>query len=235
MFSGGASSSYMSWLVAQEHPNDTILLHTPTHSEHPDADRFRAQVAKFIGLPITVQADGRDIWQLFDDNHTLPSHFHPFCTRILKQEQKEKYLKSVSDDFVLYYGFGISEWRRVQKQVARAEAEGVKVAHPIFDKRISDEKIKSIIIKQWGICLPEPYLYLKHNNCIPCFKAGKGEWYKYWQYYSEQFWKASEKEKQWRYTVFEDASLEELAAQWAAQPEQIPMDEWDARPCMCAF
>ena len=86
LFSGGAGSAYMSWLVAKEYPNDTILLFNQTKSEHPDADRFRKQIANYIGLPITEISDGRDLWELIDDNKCLPSSFIPFCSRILKQE-----------------------------------------------------------------------------------------------------------------------------------------------------
>lgn len=235
MFSGGAASSYMSWLVAQEHPNDTILLHTPTYSEHPDADRFREQVAKYIGLPITVQADGRDIWQLIDDNHAIPSDFLPFCTRILKIDQTDKYLESIKDEFTLYYGYGVKEWRRVQKQIARFAVKGIKSAYPLFERRIHDDTIKHIITSEWGICLPEPYKSLQHNNCIPCFKGGKGHFKAVWQNYPEQYWKAAEAEEKWGYTVFDSITLRELAAQWGQDGEQITLDDSDTRPCMCAF
>ena len=62
MFSGGAGSSLVAKLVADEFGKEnTILLHTPTYAESPDADRFRQQVADYIGLPITVQEDGRSL------------------------------------------------------------------------------------------------------------------------------------------------------------------------------
>lgn len=178
----------MSSLVSQEQPKeDIILLHTPTYSEHPDSDRFRKEVSEYIGIPITEQADGRDIWELIDDNNALPSQFIPFCTRILKHEQSEKFYKTLNDDFILYLGYDIDEWRRVQKQTARFEVIGRKSKYPLFEKKIGKEEPKRIIQEEWGIRLPEPYEHLKHNNCIPCFKAGLKEWKLYWQHYPEQF------------------------------------------------
>lgn len=237
LFSGGAASSYVAYLVAQEH-KDTILLHTPTFSEHRDADRFRCQVARYIGLPITVWGDGRDIWELIDDNNCLPSQFIPFCTRILKQEAAEEYYKTLNDDYTLYLGYGMNEWRRIQKQTARFEQMGRKAKYPLFEKRISDEEIKRIIQEEWKIKLPEPYKYLKHNNCIPCFKAGTKEWKNYWRYYPEQFRKAVEKEKELGYTVFKGISLEELADIWQHNREyeckQLTLFE-DSIPCTCAL
>jgi len=70
---------------------NTILLFHDTKSEHPDSYRFREQVAKYVGVPITEVSDGRDLWELINDNKSLPSSFIPFCTRILKFEQGEKF------------------------------------------------------------------------------------------------------------------------------------------------
>ena len=96
LFSGGAGSAYMSYLVAKKYPNDTILLFNNPKAEHPDSDRFRKQIAEYIGLPITEISDGRDLWELIDDNKCLPSSFIPFCSRILKQEPAEKYYKTLN-------------------------------------------------------------------------------------------------------------------------------------------
>lgn len=81
-FSGGAASSYVAWLIAQKYDKkDIILLFHDTKTEHEDAYRFRKQVSEFIGIEITEVSDGRDLWQLIDYNHCLPSSFQPFCTR----------------------------------------------------------------------------------------------------------------------------------------------------------
>jgi len=239
LFSGGAASSYVAWLVAQEqNKKDVILLHTPTFSEHKDADRFRCQVARYIGLPITVWGDGRDIWELIDDNKCLPSQFIPFCTRTLKQDMAEEFYKTLDDDYTVYLGYGMDEWRRVQKQTARFEAIGRKSRYPLFERRIPDSEIKRIIQEEWKIELPEPYKYLKHNNCIPCFKAGKKTWQLYWKYYPDLFWKAAQKENELGHTVFKNISLKELADIWQHNKDfdcrQLSLFEDDI-PCTCAL
>lgn len=236
LFSGGAASSCIACLVAQEH-KDTILLHTPTYSEHPDADRFRKQVANYIGLPITIQADGRDIWQLIDDENCLPSNWIPFCTRILKQEQTKKFIQNLNDDFILYYGYGVDEWRRVQKQSVRFEQIGWKAQYPLFERKISDLQVKDTIKNVWRICLPEPYKYLEHNNCIPCWKGGKGHFQRVAKYYPEYFLKAIEKEKQIGHTVFKDCTLQDIWDEVQAKKNQVDWFEEleDTVPCMCAI
>jgi len=240
LFSGGAGSAYMSWLVAQEFPNDTILLFNNPKAEHPDADRFRKQVADYIGLPITEANDGRNLWQLIDDNKCLPSSFIPFCSRILKQEPAEKYYKSLTEDFTLYIGYDISEGRRIQRQTARIEHSGRKVRYPLMKHGLSSDAVKSIIKKEWKICLPEPYKYLRHNNCIPCFKGGIGHFKRVWRYYPEYFQKAIDKEKEIGNTVFKEKSLTEYAKEWQKNLDdniELFSDEEldDNIPCMCAL
>lgn len=237
LFSGGAASSYMSWLVAREqNKDDIILLHTPTGGEHEDSDRFRHQVADFIGLPIKTKALGMDIWTLIDYNKAIPNFHFPFCTRMLKQEQTEKFIKALNEDFILYYGFGPDEWKRVQKALARNESVNRKVKFPLWEKQITNEQVKQIIKNEWKICLPEPYKYLQHNNCIPCWKGSQKHFKAVWKYYPEQFWKAVEKEELWGpYTLF-SKSLRELASIWELENEQIALVELEESiPCMCAL
>lgn len=234
-FSGGAASAYVGWLVAKEHPDNTILLFHDTKTEHEDADRFRRQVAEYIGLPITEVSDGRDLWQVIEDNGIFPDSFKGFCTRILKVEQKEKYCKSLTEPFILYNGFGPDEWRRVQRATIRNEVRGWVEKSPLFELGITNEQVKKIIRDEWKICLPQPYIYLNHNNCIPCFKASKGHFYKVWKHYPEQFQKAKEYEEKIGHTALSDISLAELERAWQ-NSVNVEFDfAEESIPCMCAL
>lgn len=235
LYSGGANSSLVAYLLSRQFDKkDIILLHTPTYSEHPDADRFRNEFADFVGLPITVQADGRDIWQLIKDHHCLPSDRIPFCSEELKTIQSYKFYNTMADEFVVYYGYGANEYNRVQRSTARLEHAGFKSSYPLFNLGYSDAEIKNIIRKIFRICLPEPYLYLQHNNCLPCFKGGKQHFYQVWKYYPEYFEKAVKTEMKTGHTIFEHISLIKLREKWQSQ---IPLftEEDDLRPCMCAL
>lgn len=232
LFSGGCASSYVAHMVIEEFGRrDVILLHTPTFSEHRDADRFRCQVARHLKMPTTQWGDGRDIWQIIEDGHCLPSNFIPFCTQQLKQKMKAEFLKTLDDDYTEYVGFGMDEWQRVQRSSARAESEGKKVRFPLFEQKISNTEVKRIIREEWKIELPSVYKYLNHNNCIPCFKAGKKSWRAYLKHWPEEFQKAVEAEKAIGHTVFKDKSLEELAKEWAVDSCQL--DLFDGVPCEC--
>ena len=241
LFSGGAASSYVAYLLKQDKAidnKDIVILHTPTLSECDDSEKFRLKVARYLKLPMTVWGDGRDIWELIDDYGAIPGQFMPFCTERLKQEMKEqyfRYLKRCKEEWAEYVGYGPDEWQRVQKSLARNEALGRTVKFPLFEKKITSDECKRIIRDEWKIDLPSSYKTLQHNNCIPCFKGGK-EYFRavYWNY-PEQYQKAVEKEQQVGHTVFKDASLKELAEifekdkQWKDAQFQIA----DFIPCDC--
>ena len=66
LFSGGAASSYVAYLVKKEQEEkgnikDIVLLHTPTLSECEDSEKFRLKVARYLKLPMTVWGRGEDI------------------------------------------------------------------------------------------------------------------------------------------------------------------------------
>ena len=111
LFSGGAASSYVAYLVKQEvDVSDIVLLHTPTLSECENSEKFRLKVSRYLKIPMTVWGRGEDIWDCIDRNSAIPGQFMPFCTQQLKQKMKEeyyKYLKSIGEDFTEYVGFGI--------------------------------------------------------------------------------------------------------------------------------
>jgi hypothetical protein len=239
LFSGGAASSYVGYHIAKNH-KDVVLLHTPTYAEHEDSDRFRKQVAEKIGLPITVQEDGRSLWELIDEYKAIPRDGLPFCTLQLKQRQTTKYLTKLKregykkSDICIYLGYDVSEWRRMQKTSARWESLGYSVKFPLWDLQMSSEDTKRIIRDEWGICLPQSYIHLKHNNCIPCFKGGMKHFHLVYKHYPEEFEKAAVREEMYGHTALKGISLRELQKQWD-ENVQIEFDTEETRPCMCAF
>ena len=242
LFSGGAASSYVAYLLKEDKEidnKDIVLLHTPTLSECEDSEKFRLKVARYLKLPMTTWGRGEDIWECIDRNHAIPGNFMPFCTVQLKQMMKEeyfKYLERCGESWVEYIGFGPDEWSRVQKSLARTEKLGRKVKFPLFEKKITSDECKRIIRDEWGIELPSAYKHFGHNNCEPCFKAtSKKYWYKIWKHCPERYRLAQEKEEQYGYTVFKDVSLKELEKQFQndREWEEAQMTLADFIPCDC--
>lgn len=234
-FSGGCASAYVAYLVSLEFPlKDIILLRHNTFAECPDTERFINEVSELLHIPITEVNDGRSLWEVIYDNNMLPSDRFRFCTRILKQEPAEKFLSSITDDYILYNGFGVKEWRRVQRSLARAEALGRVVKSPLYDLKISDEFIRDTIKNHWRICLPDSYRYLSHNNCIPCFVShSKSHFKSVAKYYPEEYEKAIKAEEHIGFQVFENISLRSLRSQAFSNLDLFDLQE--SIPCMCAL
>jgi 3'-phosphoadenosine 5'-phosphosulfate sulfotransferase (PAPS reductase)/FAD synthetase len=239
MFSGGAASSVVAKMIADKYPNDTILLHTPTGAEHPDADRFRDQVAKFIGLPITIESHKRTLWDLVESYKQIPNDGLPYCTQKMKLIPQDRFLKRFekqNQDFIQYLGLGVDEWGRMQKVWARNQQKERKVEFPLLDARLTGDDCQKIIREEWKICLPQPYQYLSHNNCIPCYKGGKSHWYKVWKHYRAEFDRSANAERDASNTVFNGVSLDELSEKWTNEPEQMDLfGDMEGIPCMCAL
>lgn len=242
LFSGGAASSYVAYLVKQNLPKeehkDIVLLNTPTWSEEPDTQRFMCQVARKLKLPVTIWGDGRDIWQLIQDRGAIPGQFMPFCTQRLKQEMKEqyyKYLQNIGEEFIEYVGFGTDEPQRVQKAFARAASIGRTIKFPLVEHNVPKDYPKEFITEKWKIELPSAYKTLKHNNCIPCFKGGQNYFYQVYKNYPDKFHRAMEMEEITGYTVFNGISLKELEEKFKNEKEweSMQMNLSDFIPCEC--
>ena len=241
LFSGGAASSYVAYMLKQDEQidnKDIVLLHTPTLSECEDSEKFRLKVARYLKLPMTVWGRGEDIWECCDRNGALPGQFLPFCTKQLKREMKEqyfRYLRNCGEEWIEYVGYGPDEWQRVQKSLARHEKAGTQIRFPLFDAGISSDECKRIIQEEWGIELPSAYRMLKHNNCIPCFKGGKAYFRQIWEHFPAEYQKAAEYEEKYGYTVFKDCSLKGLAERFQNDKnwEDAQLKLSDFIPCEC--
>lgn len=210
-YSGGVGSAMAAYLVAQKQPKENIILlyHDVPMGQDEDTYRFNDDVSNFLGIPITEVSDGRTLWETIDDNHSLPSVFIPFCTRLLKQEVGEGFYKTLTEPFVLYTGYCIEEKRRVER--AR-ESMTLPTEFPVYDAGLSSKDCKRIISEEWGIELPRVYRYFEHNNCIPCFKSTNYEyWRKVYEYFPERYQLAVDAEQRIGHTHFKHLSLLELA------------------------
>jgi len=209
-FSGGAASAVCAKIVHDTYGSATLLFHD-TKTEPADNDRFRAEVAKFIGLPITGDSDGRDIWQVFRDEGFLGNGRNTMCSRILKQERSLAYLET-HQPATLYLGFTIEEYRRAQRTYARYHRYGIGVAFPLVEQKIGKAECLHRVSECWGIQLPRRYEFLDHANCIPCIKGKKAYWGLMYLYERQAWDRAVQAEKEFGKTIFTEAGslVEEL-------------------------
>lgn len=232
-FSNGASSAWVAWWVLQNFPKDeVILLYHDPGAEHPDGKRFQREVSEFLDHPVIVRSHDKSLWELIEDKMCLPGFHMPYCTLMLKQNPAEEFYAELGEPYTLYVGFGADEWMRVQRSHVRAEALGKRSRFPLHELGMVGGDAKDIIRKEWGICLPEPYKYLEHNNCIPCFQGGKRHFVRVAKYYPEEFERACQMEELVGHTVFKDCTLRDLKKKWRHFINQ--QDIFEAIPCLCA-
>jgi len=207
-FSGGIQSSYMTLMLVKELPKSSIiLLFHDTKTEPSDNYRFRREISEYIGIPITEFSDGRDIWQVFDDENFLGNNRIPICSMKLKVIPAQKFYKKINDDFVVYIGYNMYEHRRAQKICARYPK--IKYKFPLLERKISMCEIISGI-KSTGITLPKMYKHFKHANCVPCARMGKSDWRKVKKFYPDRFKKALEYEKKFGHSFMKNTYLKDL-------------------------
>ena len=232
-FSNGAASAWVAWWVLQRETNVILLNHDPG-AEHPDSKRFQREVSEFLRHPVTQTNADKTLWELIPEQNCLPNFHMAYCTRLLKLKPAEEFYKTLTEPLTLYNGFGADEWQRVQRATVRAEQQGRVARSPLFEIGKTGEWAKEVIKNEWKICLPEPYKYLSHNNCIPCFKGGKGHFLQVARYYPEQYEKACQMEELVGHTVFKDCTLRELKAKHINEGQATLFDEETGIPCMCA-
>ncbi len=241
-FSGGIASAVTAQFVIKEHGEDTILLFHDTKTEPPDNDRFRKEVSEYLGIEITEVSDGRNIWEVFEDEGYFGNGRNTPCSRILKQELALKYIQE-NMPAVLYIGFTMEEWQRAQRTFMRYKKSGIEVKFPLIENKLSKEDCKQIIENCWKIKIPQMYRHFAHANCIPCIKGGLAYWGLIYKYERDAWEKAAEAEETFKHTIFTEYSLKEklehclkLASEYERK-RAVNEDQGDLFdfPCICTI
>ena len=202
-FSGGAASAVCAKIVADQHFDSTVLLFHDTKTEPSDNERFRSSVAEFIGLPITEDSDGRNIWELFRDEGHLGNGRNACCSRVLKQQRSMAYMKKHTGA-ILYIGFTVDESHRCQRTFARYNSCGVEVRFPLVELKICKDEVLHRVERCWGLIKPKRYDFLDHANCIPCIKGKKAYWGLMHMFERDAWETASAAEDEFGCTIFTD-------------------------------
>lgn len=185
MFSGGICSWAAAKRTVERHgTDDVVLLFTDTKIEDPDLYRFIEEGAANVGAPLVWVADGRTPWEVFRDVKILGNSRIDPCSRVLKREPAEKWLKENCDPADTEIVFGIA-WDEIHRFDDNGE-RGVKnryrrlgwpnVSAPMTEAPYMTKAEMIAWLQAEDLFLPRLYsLGFAHNNCGGgCVKAGKG-------------------------------------------------------------
>jgi hypothetical protein len=179
MVSGGLSSWATARRVKARHGvTNLTLLFADVRDEDEDLYRFNDDVARDIGVPITVVSDGRNPREVGKDRRHVGNTHVANCSHLLKQVPARKWLDENADvaSTTLYVGIGWSEPHRIPGIVrhwAPWSVEMPMTESPYVDTRQLIEQARAA-----GFEPPRLYeLGFAHNNCGgACVKAGQAQW-----------------------------------------------------------
>ncbi len=171
----GAASAAAVNLVKDEPGLVLARIHIAT--EHPDNDRFAADLSRWVGLPIIDLRSEvfKDPWEVFEKTRYLVGPFGARCTTELK--------KLVRRDFerpgdVHVFGFTAEKAERARFDRLRQQNPELNVRAPLIEAGLT--KLDALqMLQEAGIEIPAMYrLGYRNNNCIGCVKGGAGYWNK---------------------------------------------------------
>lgn len=255
-FSMGKTSAVAASLVIAEYGKEnTIFLFYDTKEEADDCYRFGREVADYLGMPITIIADGRSVTELFLGKKMLGNNRMTPCSSILKQDVGDNYIAGLSKDFDVISYEGMARPDDNHRLAGRREVaarSGIEIRFPLIEHGLSSADCERIITKCWGIRLSDSYEHFQHDNCLKrgCVKGGLAYW-GLLALYKPEVWEKAAKEEEFfghcilsshRYGKFPIGSLRALKERSiiAAHKYELRKQQGETTepllvaPCVCA-
>lgn len=177
LYSGGALSWAAAMRTIERHGRaDLVLLFTDTSMEDADLYRFLDDSERQLGVQITRLRDGRTPWGVFADEGMIGNTRADICSRILKREQSQRWLRDNAPGADLVFGIDWEEVHRRDALIDRYGAQGHDVAAPMCDSPWMTKQEVLAWMRDEGVEPPRMYgLGFAHNNCGGfCVRAGHG-------------------------------------------------------------
>lgn len=175
--SGGVTSAWcLGWALRTFPRGEIVSCWHDTKEEHPDTYRFLRELHAALDIPITERSDGRSVTDLFRDEGFLGNNQNAMCSRILKREQGDRYvreLRAQGFDVVCIFGFSTNEHGRMQRAVANGDKLGFACRFPVAEESIGKQQCADWCVSI-GVQPSAMYCWSEHANCPGCVKGGHG-------------------------------------------------------------
>lgn len=255
MFSGGAASAYVAYLMVNKYGKENCkLFFTDTLWEHKDNFRFMNEVADYLGLEIIKRRDGRTPEEVFLETRFLGNSRLAKCSSELKVRQTVIFIEELRDqgfEPILYFGIGPHEIHRrdnLKEFYSHQPLEPVETRFPLIEANLKDIDIKSIIENEWKIKLPIMYeLGFAHANCGGrCVRGGLSHYRHLYKVWPEKYLEQERMEKRLRehlgnVTILKRNGQPLTLEQYRLEMEEnqvssdYNIDEENVIPCVCVY
>lgn len=155
----------------------TLAIFADTQDEDEDLYRFLRDIEKYLGIEIITLREGRNVWEVINDEKCLTSRSFAPCSKILKRDIIDKYITSLPySNIIQVFGMDWSELNRIER--LRDSLGYNSTWFPLLEKPYPTKN--SIITQLLSVGIEPPILYslgFNHNNCGgKCVKAGKSHY-----------------------------------------------------------
>lgn len=171
-WSAGAASTVAAKIHLRTNP-DAVLVYCDTRSEHPDNERFRRDVERWLDKEIVVLASDEyhDTWDVWERTRWLVGPGGARCTVELKKRLRQQF---EDPDDVQVFGYTAEETKRAER--FRQANPDVQLVTPLIDVGLTKAECLGAL-EVAGIELPAMYkLGYQNANCIGCPHGGMGYW-----------------------------------------------------------
>ena len=178
-FSGGLGSFMAAKRVIDLYGRkDVQLLFTDTMTEDDDLYRFLEETADALNVELIRIADGRNIWEVFNDVKFMGNSRIDPCSRVLKRELARKWMEKehcIPALVTLYVGIGWEEEHRLER--IRENWKPYQIEAPMTEAPFMERKDIIKVLDEMGIEIPRLYkMGFPHNNCGGfCIKTGQAQ------------------------------------------------------------
>lgn len=168
-YSDGAASAVAAKLAVEKYgARCEVVKCDTTSSEHPDNERFRRDVERWIGREVRLirSYEYADVDEVFERTRYMAGIAGARCTVELKKVPRNDFQRP---DDIHVFGLTVDEWPRIE-QFKRNNPELE------FDWILRDKFVRKVdchrMLREAGIRNNEMYaLGFEHANCLGCCKA----------------------------------------------------------------
>lgn len=223
-FSHGACSAIATKMALEQFGDRVVIVSINPGREHPDNERFRAECERWFDRPIETLRSEKYVDHI---DVALKTRYvngpgGARCTGELKKAVRHAFERP-DDLHVWGYAMNKRDFDRAQNFVANNPA--VDSWFPLIQRRLYKSHCLALV-ERAGIELPWMYRHgYVNNNCIGCWKGGKGYWNKIRQDFPEDFAEAAAAERSIGHSAINGTFLDELVAGTGRyKPEEVSCD-----------